>query len=107
MHVVNSVRTCGYYGMDIAAMVREGLVDVLIPARGHFFPDELGERHVTIEALAEFVALAKETGVRIRPASEDSYWADGGAAQRASAYYRPSAKWTYQCASALRPYRGA
>ena len=88
MHVVNSVRTCAYYGMDIRAMVGEGLVDMLVPARGHFFPDALGERHVTPEFLAEFVEIARGTGVRIRPALETSYWDDGlGEAGRAALYY--------------------
>jgi len=92
MHVMNSLRTCLYYGMDIEAMVREGLVDVLIPARGHYYPEALGERHVTPEFLADFVAAAKPAGVRVVPGLEERYWSDGkSVAERAAAYYRAGA----------------
>lgn len=92
MHVMNSLRICAYYGMDIATMIEEKLLDLILPARGHYFPEELGERHVTVEFLAEFTALARGTGVGTRPALEGRYWQDGlSTAQRAAAYYAAGA----------------
>jgi hypothetical protein len=92
MHVMNSLRTCAYYGMDIEAVAREGLVDILLPARGHFFPDALGERHVTTDFLAEFARVARGRGIRVVPALEGRYWTDGAsAARRAAMYYAAGA----------------
>jgi len=106
MHTMNSPGICAYYGMDIKTMVRERLVDMLLSAWGHDYPEALGERQCTPEFLAEFADLARGTGIRIcplssactpatasppprpppttRPARMDCAWADAGDTSRSS-----------------------
>lgn len=77
INVPNRVRTCRYHGMDIETMVRERLVDLLIPDLGVFAPKELGDFRCTPETVAEFVALARGSGIQVRPMCDQKYWTDG------------------------------
>jgi len=63
-HVMNSVRNCRYFGMDVGTWVKEGLVDHLIvhPCTSI---EELGEKRVMPATIAEFARLTEGTGCRI------------------------------------------
>lgn len=75
MHAINNLRTCAYFGIDFPAIARDRLVDIFIPAHGHFFPEELGEaRHVSPEFIGQFVQAAAGTGVKICAPEESRYW---------------------------------
>jgi len=65
--VMNNPRVCDYFGMDIQTMVKEELVDLLIPFPCHYLPEFLGEWRCTPEAVAEFAAITKGTSVRLIP----------------------------------------
>ncbi|MBI4024559.1 MAG: family 10 glycosylhydrolase [Verrucomicrobia bacterium] len=89
MHVFNNLKICNFYGMDIEAMIRERLVDILLPAHCHFAPRELGEWRCAPEFVAEFVRLAKSTGVRICPECDTQYSENGmSIAELTAAYYK-------------------
>jgi hypothetical protein len=77
LHVANSPRGCAYYGMDIPAIARDGLVDILIPARCHFLPDAMAPRELTMEFLTEFVAIARKSGMRIVSSLDSRYCPEG------------------------------
>jgi hypothetical protein len=116
MHVMNRSDTCLFYGMDIEAMIREQLVDILMPAHSAFLPAELGEKlglpefanesakqavtkqwltpiaRCSAENVREFVQIARGSGVRICPILDTLYWNDGlTVTQRAEAYYQAGA----------------
>jgi hypothetical protein len=43
LHVMHCVRICRYYGLDIPAIARERLVDIIIPAVSPFLPREMAD----------------------------------------------------------------
>src|SRR5207249_1085650 len=67
MHAQNSVRNCLYYGIDIAQLAREGLLDIFYPDGAHFLPPDVGAKEVTPEFTAEFLSLARGTGMKVIP----------------------------------------
>lgn len=77
MHVFNTPRHCAFYGMDIETIVRERLVDILLPSHAVFLPPEIGDWHINAERIAEFAKITKGTGVRLCPECEDKYADDG------------------------------
>ncbi|CAN5444729.1 hypothetical protein BH10PLA1_BH10PLA1_04280 [soil metagenome] len=72
MHAQNTVRNCLYYGIDVAQIAAEGLVDRFHPDTGAFLPAEMGDKDVSPAHTAEFVKLAKGTTMKIIPT-----WASG------------------------------
>ncbi len=67
MHGQNSVRNCLHYGIDIAGIAKEGLLDIFLPDAGHFLPPELGRKDITADAVTEFLAAARGTNLKIIP----------------------------------------
>jgi len=67
MTVFNRPRTCAYFGLDIEAMVRENLVDILVPFPCHYLPEQLGPWQLSPEFVAEFAEITRQTPVRIYP----------------------------------------
>lgn len=89
MHVSNNLKICSFYGMDIETMIRERLVDILLPAHAHFAPRELGEWHCSPDFAAEFIRLARGTEVRVFPHCDTQYQDNGiSIADMAAAYYK-------------------
>jgi hypothetical protein len=90
--VMNSLRICAYYSLDVQAMVRERLVDMILPERGHYFPEVLGERDCTVEFLSEFVKAAEGSGIQVRPTCKGRFSDEGTTvAQRAAGFYEARA----------------
>ena len=65
--VMNRPTTCAYFGLDINAMVREKLVDILVPFPCHYLPEELGDWQLSPEYVAEFAAITRDTPTRVYP----------------------------------------
>lgn len=97
MHVASSVQASAFYGLDVAAMGREKLVDCILPDHSHFLPAELPDAKsicATPEQVAEFAAALKGTSVRLMPVCGRgaNYAPDTMTqGQRAAAYYRAGA----------------
>ncbi len=65
--VMNRPKTSHFYGMDVETMVKERMVDHLIPFPCHYLPEELGEWRCTPEYVAEFSKLTRGSPVRLYP----------------------------------------
>jgi hypothetical protein len=97
MHVAASVRASRFYGLDVGAMGREGLVDIVLPDHAHFLPAPLPDAKAicaTPEQVGEFAAALKGTKVRLMPVCGrgPNYTPDTlTQGQRAAAYYRAGA----------------
>ena len=97
MHVACSLRASAFYGLDVPAMAREGLLDMVLPDHAHFLPEAFPEAR-TIQAtpamVAEFAAALKGTTTRLVPVCGrgSNYAADEMTmGQRAAAFYRAGA----------------
>lgn len=90
--VMNSPAVCAYFGMDIAQMARERLVDILVPFPCHYLPEEIGEWRHLPEYIAEFARLTRDAGIRLYPDCGYDY-SDGRVPleKRAEAFYRAGA----------------
>ncbi|MBI2194489.1 MAG: hypothetical protein HYU36_21130 [Planctomycetes bacterium] len=89
LHAMNTLRNCRFYGLDVPIIIRERLVDLLMPAAAHYLPAEMGERHCSPESVVEFVDLARGTGIRICPELSASF--SGGKmslAEAAASFYQ-------------------
>jgi len=89
--LMNRPRTCAYFGLDVPAMVKEGLVDLLVPFPSHYLPDHMGESRVTPETVAEFAAITRGTSVRLYPAIYRGWADDLPIEERAAALYEAGA----------------
>lgn len=94
--VMNKPDACAYFGLDVATLCREKLVDLLVPFPCHYLPEELGEWNVTPDYVAQFVALAKPNGIGVYPdcGDVDGYDYSNGklkTEQRAAEFYRAGA----------------
>lgn len=85
LHVMHCVRVCRYYGLDIATIMRERLVDIVIPAPSPFLPRDMAQwpevrdtvistgnipitgimAHAKPEHMDEFLKLAAGTGIEV------------------------------------------
>ncbi len=85
LHVMHCVRICRYYGLDIPAIARERLIDILIPAVSPYLPKEMADwpevRHgsssvsqihasaimapSTPQYVDEFEQLARPSGIEV------------------------------------------
>jgi hypothetical protein len=73
LSVFNSPRNCLFYGLDLEAIVRERLADLLLPARASFLPREMGELRCLPELVAEIAKLASGSGIRVCPECQTQY----------------------------------
>jgi hypothetical protein len=88
LHVMNSLRSCAFYGLDIEAIARERLADILLPSHSHYLPEGMGEWRCGAEQVREFVCAARGTGVRVVPECSQGYWEDAlTISQRAASFY--------------------
>jgi len=90
--VMNRPATSAYFGLDVEALIRERLVDVLLPFPCHYLPPDLGESRLLPEFVREFADLARGSGVRIYPDAGYDYSAGAEPLwRRAAAFYAAGA----------------
>lgn len=65
--IMNSLEACAWFGMDVARLADERLVDILLPFPCHYLPAELGDEHLRPESVAAIAAVAGTKGIRIYP----------------------------------------
>jgi hypothetical protein len=96
LHCPNTLANCLYYGIDVVTLAKEGIVDLLYPDQGHFLPAQRGDKKLSGDAVAQFVAAASGSTLRILPTIGDDKLEES-----AKSYYDAGAQGFHACSQDL------